>query len=334
MAAPHLGVFTTGPWQELVVAEAMIKSGSPLVMDILTITTLSSLNALDDVLLLQNERIVTHSTLEELYDLIREQEASSKTGTFTVGVVNGQFVKQVLSPDDVQSQIKLLEGLANWIKSHCTVVPSSAALKMNALEKAKLDGLVGKSFLDSILTAKERKALLYAEEMPVRAYAYADYQVKGCATFFIYRFLKEQKLITTEHYNEKIMRLMVMNYKTIPSDGDLLYFAAVQSKFTTGFPMNLALSGLNAPLMPAGLEITAAVRFFYKLFTEKINVILSADNTDHIRTLINATLAELSVDRIPDKLEDTLLRVSTRLFQFIPVQHQELRKIIAAYFHP
>jgi len=332
MASPDLGIFTTGPYPELVIAEKLIKAGKSLVLDILAITTLSSLNALDDISLLTNEKIVTRSTLEELNDLIREQESSSHTGTFTVGIIDGQYVKQVLSPETVQAQIEHLQQLADWVKANCTVVPTTAALKLNALEKQDLDGKLGKSFIDSILTAREMGCILYAEEMPLRGYAYVNYQVNGCATFIILRVLKELKLIDAARYHEKTLHLVSMNYKFIPADADILYLAAIKSKFELAFPLNVALEGLIAPMMLSGYETFEAVKFFYKLYAEKVTVILSADNGDYIETLVNATLDVLSRKFPSQNLEEDLMRKIDRLFMYIPIHQQNLRALTRKYF--
>lgn len=332
MASAELGVFTTGPFQEMGEAEKAVKGGKPMVLDILAITTLSSLEALEDVQLLPNEKIVTHSTLEELYDLIHEQEQSSKSGSFTVGLSKGQYVKQVLSPENVQAQIQHLQDLAEWVKANCTIVPTMAGLKMNAFEKQELNRMLGKSFVDSVLTAKERDAFLYAEEMPLRGYAYTEHKVKGGATFMVLRILKEQKLITHERYREKTLHLIAMNYKFIPVEADVLYLAAEKSKFTLAFPFDLAKIGLTAPMMLPGMAIAESVKFFYKLFIEKLTVILSADNTNHIETLVIATLDELMTIFPAKNLEEALMRNIDRVFMFIPVQQQKLRVIIRNYF--
>jgi tetratricopeptide (TPR) repeat protein len=333
MASADLGVFTTGPYDELVLAEKLIKENKPLVLDILTITTLSSLYALDDLLLLPNKKIVTHSTLEELYDLIHEQEGSSQTGSFTVGYADGQYVNQVLTPENVQAQIKHLQELAEWIKAKCTVVPVMAALELNAHEKQQLDEQLGKSFVDSMLTARDQDALLYSEEMPLRGFAYVNYHLQGCATFMLLRVLKDSALIDAERYQEKTLHLMAINYKFIPVDSDILYLAAKKAKFELAFPLTNALNGLTSALMLPGYPMFEAVRFFYKLYQEKDTVIITAENAGYREKLVNATLELLSQNFSPAKaVEEDLMRKIDRVFQYLPLQQQNVRALVRGYF--
>ncbi|NVM66579.1 hypothetical protein FHW88_004897 [Mucilaginibacter sp. SG538B] len=91
MANPTLGVLTRGPNEELLIAGRLIKAGRPLVLDILAITTLSSLGALDDLNKLLNPKIVTRFSRGELYDQIKEQERSSQSGTFSFGYEDGRY---------------------------------------------------------------------------------------------------------------------------------------------------------------------------------------------------------------------------------------------------
>lgn len=332
ISSKELGIITYGHFKELSDTTDMLNAGLPLILDIITITTLSSLKALDDLLLLGNEKIVTQSTLEELYDLIHEQEQSSKTGSFTVGIVDGQYVKQVLSPDTVKGQIKMLEDIANWLKSNCRIVPVTAALSLDPQEKKDMYRAFGKSSIDTILTAKHFNGILYAEETPLRAFAYLNYAIKGCATFIIFQILKDKRLITYDRYSEKMLHLMMVNYKSIAADADILYLAAKNSAFILEPPFTIALDNLAMPSVPEGLDVLEAVKFFKKLYLEKPSLVLTDDNANFIETYVYATMDKLSMKYLSKWLNDCVVRVIDRHFQLIPLHKNELTKLIHNYF--
>jgi hypothetical protein len=99
---------------------------------------------------------IAQSTIEELQEIIAEREGHAADGVLTVGMENGQIVKDFVPPERVQQNLKALRSLLEWVKRECSILPTTAALNLPGAIRDQLQDLLGQSSFDSIMIASEQ----------------------------------------------------------------------------------------------------------------------------------------------------------------------------------
>jgi tetratricopeptide (TPR) repeat protein len=106
-----------------------------------------------------------------------------------------------------------IEALLEFVKSVSEIRQPQTLLRLNGLEKDRLDDLIGKPFHETLLLAAENKAILYAEDQALANLAKTEHKLDSTWSQALTQYLLEDAIIDPKRYEETVIRLCVMNYK-------------------------------------------------------------------------------------------------------------------------
>lgn len=304
-----------------------VSAGKPLVFDIISLITISIADSFKEIELLTNRKIVTQSTIEEIIEQIDRLSEIKETGVVHLKSENGQMLNSFESPEEVQTQIKNFQFLADWIKTNCGVVPVTAAIKINARQKEEMNDQIGKSFIDSILTAKDIDGLFVAEEKLVRAYAAQNFELECANLYTLIYNLNFRKVIPDNRFQRLSLSLIGLNYKYIPVDANFLFEIVKTHEFQVEQTFTKAIVGINSSLILGDLALKVAVDFFYKLYTETSGIITSLSDL-RMEQIISYVLEVLKYKFREGPMKGRLLDLLQSKFRLLPFQFDELKAII------
>ncbi|WP_345951324.1 tetratricopeptide repeat protein [Mucilaginibacter sp. PAMB04274] len=327
------GIQTANGPQEFITARNMLAAGKGMIMDIITLFTLEQLKLLDLVGALTNPLAVSQSTLDVLNDLMRDFPAGKKESKSLLPQGDG-FAWQHLTAVDIANQRAKLARLHDWITQRCDVLPCHKAIDLGWSEKTKLNELMGESFVDTALTAREKDYLLFAEEWTFRALAFDEQKVDGIFSLVLLDHFRERSLISQKEYADLVVELISMNYHGIPADS-IVVFTALDRFRDVVHPVVLrALGGIHSDLFDGYTSLSIAVNIFYKTVLSPIFSEIYGENGDEQRRrLIFALLGSIAQLYEPDHaIKNNLLLISNELSSTYPGGQAEVDQFIREFF--
>jgi uncharacterized protein HemY len=187
-------------------------SANRVVIDLIAILSLDYLNILDKLDEVFDEIYIPQSVLDEInQEFLEERISSPNRGT--LGSKSGSFFSYELTDRDIQNRIAFLNKLKDFITSKTTIVPVSGALMINKEKFLELSKVLGDAALDSILVAKEKEALLFADDLAIYEIAKRDWNVNSVWSQILLLNLRNRNLITEDDYHENIYKLVIANYE-------------------------------------------------------------------------------------------------------------------------
>ena len=248
----------------------VLSSKKALTIDIISLLTLDNLNLKDLLISIFRTALISQSTLELLKSFINEMKQYEKKGLFSVGKQDGKYIKYEYQPDKIKKYIKKLEDLRDWLKNYCTIVPIKELLIMDANKIHQQKEIIGSSFIDTILIAKEKDAILYSDDFLLRTLAESEFKVGGIWTQVFLMFALEKKLIDYDVYNSSSLKLALSNYKYTSINDDILIEAARIAKWQWHEPFLSIARILDGGVSSDSSSLILARSFIIKLYNMKI----------------------------------------------------------------
>jgi transcription elongation GreA/GreB family factor len=328
------GIKTTNGIAEFQIACSALEANLGLLFDIISLFTISQLGILDLIAGLPNDKAISQSSMNLLNELIRETEFTID-GSNSLIPFDGKFIPQSLSHDDMLGRKNMLQALHNWIVKECTVLPCNETANMLLHEKQKLDELIGESFADSLLTAKEKSYLIYSEEWNVRALGHTEYEIDGIYTFAVLAYLKSKKVIDQDRYGQLVVALMSLNYKSIPADSSVIMLAFEQFKDVKHPVFIRALTSLTSDMFTGDQTLGIVISLFYKILNSKTLEDIYKNEADiTARNLITAVVNMVAQLYQPHHvIHNNLLVIADNLATTYPTGHSTIRQIVDDYFN-
>lgn len=325
------GIYTTNGVEEIDIGSQCLQQGQGMLIDIISLHTLTSIDMLDELAKLPNKKAISQSSVNHLNDLIKEYRRNSE-GIMSLGKINGQYVKFRITKEEIAEYLKILEKQMAWVNANCDILPCLEAINMLAHQKRQFDELLEKSFAESVLTAKEQGYLLFSEESSLRAFAFGEYKIDGLNTFMLINFLKATNQITAEKYNSSLIKLIGLNYKLIPCNSDVILGILEKTMDVEHPQFQLAIEGLKSDLRNGEQTISTCLVFFDKLYSNmSINTVGKPDQFKQI--VINTTLNVLTSHYQPTELVKlTLIQGINRCFINRDMHKTEVIQVISKYF--
>ncbi|MGN6639933.1 MAG: PIN domain-containing protein, partial [Mucilaginibacter sp.] len=308
-----------------------IKAGTPLIFDVISLMTISMTEAFDLVDKLPNRKIITQSVLDELTNQLKALEGSADTGKVHLKSDNGVILNGIETAEMIRDQIKHFGVLVDWVKTNCEVLPVTAAIKLNAKEKDDLDRLTGASFVDTIITAQEQKAMLVAEEKIIRAFASQKFNAFGANLYTIAAYLMQNRLIEQVRYQIAIEKLILLNYKIVPMDADTFFDIVSAHHLILEETVLKSSLGIVSPLVLGDLPVKTVVDFFYKLYVSTMEI-KSSITALRINIIVKHCIDLLKMRFDEGLLQRRLLDMVAVRFKLLPFQYEELKALINTYF--
>jgi hypothetical protein len=175
----------------------------------------------------------------------------------------------VVSEEDAKKGGQQLELLAEWTRRNCDVLPCSAILDINRTTKEKLDEVIGQSFYDTILLAKEDSRALYSDDLWLRTLAKNENAVEGVWTQAVLIHLLNAGAFDKPTYNGMTLKLATWHYYYTSIDSTVLMEAARQSNWLPGYPFSEVVAFLGGGKSDES-AITVASNFIFELWQQPI----------------------------------------------------------------
>lgn len=282
---PELGIrCCSGTFEERKHALSLLKDNPRLIVDAISLMTLYGLGAGDTIVKVFGKLGIAQSTVDLLRRAIWERKGAFSRGHITVGIEGENLVKQVVNTEDVERSIKHFEGALQWIEDNCEIVPYKAALKIRRDKKEQLEEILGESFVDTVLVAREPGNVFCSDDMLLRHFAKSDdwfgkyfeeteFNVDGVWTQAILMHCLNNGFLERDSYNKMIVRLACSHYYFTSIDANILIEAARQSNWVPSEPFR-TVSGILKKIHDENLTINVSVDFFFDLWRPQIPVAL------------------------------------------------------------
>ncbi len=160
----------------------LLAQGSKVLVDIVSILTLSELKLLEKVKEKLSEINVAISTVELIREEILKLKRRDSVGYLTVYKRDGQYYKHEVTKDAIEKNLDYLNQLFVWIQSNCNILPCEKALTINSFEKERNDKLFGQSFYETVLIAQDKGMILLSDDGVFRTYANQEYKINGLSS--------------------------------------------------------------------------------------------------------------------------------------------------------
>ena len=143
---------------------------------------------------------------------------------------------------------------------------------MNANRISRLRNMIGSSFMDTILIAKEKDALLCSDDFILRILAETEFGVGGIWTQVFLIFALNNSSLNSADYKNATIRLAILNYRYTTINSDILLEAAKIAKWKWSEPYLSIVKILNGGISSDRSSILVARDFILKLFSLNIYV--------------------------------------------------------------
>lgn len=299
-----------------------LNTADRVVLDITSLFTMSVLELLDRLPRRFSNIFVCQSVLDDLNELLLKKRPDAEP-IMTISKEGDEYVRQEITPQDMDKSRNFLENMVVFVKTKTEVVPSTAVFAVGKKRLEELERLLGKSSLASIFAAKERKALLYCDDLRLRMFAELNWQVTGSWSQTILVNLLEKGIITADEYHKAIVTLTLSKYSFISVGADDIYWLLMQPS-ANYLETKCIFEILHGPLCNEGSALRIAVTLIRKVWLESIIL-------ERKLRILDMTLDALTTGR---KGLDVLrkLRIGLRIaFKLLPLDLETIYKGIDAW---
>lgn len=186
-----------------------------LVIDIICLLTLSSLGLLKILELFPGKIIVTAPTVDLINTHLEKLRQQGEKESVSIVKEGENYLRHVTKQEKLHASIDHCANLLTWIATYAAILPCKEALNINSIEKQKMDRVIGKSTVDSILIAKEPRYLLVSDEINIRSIANQNFEVSSVSSYMLLAYCHKSKLINDSLFFEGVAGLVSLNYKSI-----------------------------------------------------------------------------------------------------------------------
>ena len=325
ISKPDLGVkCSIGTEQEKQYAISVLNPKPKLIIDLIALLTIKTLNIEDVLTNIWGKFGIAQSTRDIIQNKIDEFQGFGSRGFMTIGKDGEEFIRQEISPENVQSSIAFLKSLLDLIDKHCDVLPCNKAIEINKTRKNQFDAVLGASFIDTILIASETGNILFSDDERLRMIAINEFKVEGAWTQIILLYLVSNKFIERSKYNEIVINLASLNYHFIFIDASILIEAAKQSNWLNTFPFIKVINLLRGKISNTNAALSVAFSFIYELWKMPISPRQKAN-------LIYNLIDILSFERNRKGILKQIKRLIINKYRLLPLDQNELLRIIQSW---
>ncbi len=155
--------------------------------------------------------LVAQAILDDVNQAINETQRAKPQ--MVLGKEGEQYLRQEITPEDIQRRTQFLIELRDAILLHTEVVPVYNMLDLNRQEFEEIGSLIGRGSMASMLLAQAQGMILASDDFGLRALATNDWQVQGCWTQALLIDLYSSKRITTEEYHDAVRKFIVSHFR-------------------------------------------------------------------------------------------------------------------------
>ena len=335
MSKPDLGVrCSVGNPEEKSQALALLGDPQPkLVVDLISLMTIHSIGAADAVIKAFGKLGIAQSTIDALQQITNEREGMwSKRKSMSVGKEGDQYVRTIITPEEVRQNVEYLKNVIKWIQESCEVHPCTPALQMNQLRKQELDNTFQPFFIDTLLIASQPGYLLLSDDERLRSYAKinlnhdagTNFHIDGVWTQVVLEHCVNRNLLDKSEYDKMTMKLVCSHYYHTAFNADVLIEAAKQSDWNPSELYNRLVQALGDQRASLSSALNVAVNFLFQLWLEPIQT----SQREYLTLgLLNGLTSGRSTREVLNLLADRIYR----RFALHPLAEQDILSLIRAY---
>ena len=332
MGIPELGIrCSIGDIEERNNALNLLNHSKPkLVVDIISLITLHSLDAVDTVVSAFGKLCIVQSTIDELQSIISEREGMwSKREGIIVGKKGNRYIKQIINSEETKQGIEYLKNIIHWIRENCEVGQDSVMSQINQLRRRELNDMLQQHFLDTVLLASQPGHLLFSDDGRLRHYgktslnndAGTNFQIDGVWTQVLLEHCVKQNLLDKVDYDEMTIKLVCSRYYHTVFEANLLLEIAKRANWQLSEPYNSFVLALGEERMNLHSALDVAVDFLFTLWEESI---LFREKEFLTLGLLTGLTYGRNTHTVLNRLE---YLIQNRHALFLPVENSILRQI-------
>ncbi len=258
-----------GTLEERVQAEKLFEEKPKLIVDVISLMTIHGLKAHDIVTLAFGKLGIAQSTLELIQNRLYELRGIESKGYMQIGKEGDTNVREVISEDEVKTQIEKFEAILTWISENCDVLPVTSALEMNRAHREHLEELIGESFVDTILIANQEGHILFSDDERLRSLAKTDFNVDGVWTQSVLGYCLRHNYLEKKTFDEMTVKLASSHYYHTSIDAHALIEAARQAEWSPSSPFTTLIQHLTGKYSDLS-AINVGTDFLYELWKQPI----------------------------------------------------------------
>jgi len=309
-----------GTFGERSEALSLLNKKPRLIVDIISLMTLSSLNLQNAIISAFGKPGIAQSTIDYLKHTIDGRSGIQSKGFMTLGKEGEKFVRQEISEEDVKRNIEYLRQILSWIQKSCDVIPCRAALTINAARKQQLDDMLGEQFVDTMLISSQNNSLLFSDDERLRSFAKNEFKVEGVWTQAILMYLLNKNIIDRDSYNKIVLKLVLLHYHFTSIDSGVIMEATSQSSWTASYPFTVLIRNLSGKISDDS-SLVIAIDFIYKLWTQAL---ITKNRADFLFNLLDAIVDGRDISKTLKKIV-SFVRAKFRL---LPIAEREILSLI------
>jgi tetratricopeptide (TPR) repeat protein len=241
-------------------------------IDISAILTLHGLGLADVVANNFERLIVPHSTKDLLVEVIAMRKGIQSEGFMGVAKDNGsdKYLREEITKESIKKNTEYLESILSWVNEKCTDIPCKEALKINPNRKEMMFKTMGRSFVETVLLAKQEGVLFFSDDLWLRAIMKNEFGVEGIwSQAVLFKLATEEKL-SKEDYEKALVKLVLSNYTYIPIGSDTLIEGASQAGWHSIAPFTDVVQIIGKGNTDIKSSLRVIEDFAVKLYTRAI----------------------------------------------------------------
>ncbi len=327
---PDLGVKVAqgNPEERQKALELLQRSGKgKIVADITALITFYELGLQPDEIGLE-KFIVAQATYDLVFQQIAKERAFSNKQKGTLYKQNGQYIRQEITKEQQNEQVKYLERFLSWIRNN-TTIGSLKQEQLDALKQAvpnqeKLKDVIAPHQLDTILLAQGDEFVFYCDDFFLRSLAANTFGLEGgvWTQALLMQQLKQDSL-SKQIYEEASIKLASSYYHYIVITPDTLLEAAKQANWLPNDPFTRVLKTLARPETTVESMVMILTNFLYEFYKRPV----MPDRGGTIQQI----LTEATRHHNSTKFFTLLIQGIQARFKLLPLQAQEIEANIQVW---
>lgn len=189
-----------------------ITSKKVLVLDLTAMLTCQFLSIKE--ILADNFKLVTaQATLDEISRELVQARLNTGKKSRTIARTADGYISYEYSEGDRASWVRYLEELTAFVRKNTEVTSPESVLTLAQEKRDELSRVLGVGPLHSMLLARERDGLLYADDLALAHFARTEFEVESVWTQSILASLSNLAVITEEQYRRYLYKIIISNYR-------------------------------------------------------------------------------------------------------------------------
>jgi Tfp pilus assembly protein PilF len=315
-----LGVYSSGNDVEKVTAFNLLDAQTPVIWDITSLLSVYFIKGQHLFSQIKNKQLIADSTLTLIREEIASLEHEGANDQLSVQRIGDQFYKQVVTKEEKLKYKNEMTAFLQFIWEHIEI--SYPDLPEDSNKKEEMDKIIGKSFHDTALIAKEKNALLISDDAFFRMLTLNDFGNKGTSVGAILEYLTVRKVLSKSGMNELMVKLIMLNYRYIPVNEEIILQVLQKCDYSVHAPFINACGIINKENLEDAKAIMLVVLFLYNLYAT--TSIASAKFDFAAQFIIN----KMFQGRDVAKLKPVFVQLIKTKFKLLPIHELQILEIV------